>query len=117
MGTLLLQDVCPSSWNPHFCIRDFHRPVPVRGRFKLDHGSHASLEPGGSDSLGLNESLYGVVWRRLTKGPIFECGRCRQGVQRSEGSCVLIVVSFWLDLVHREDAEGVAFLFVFVKLR
>ena len=26
---------------------------------------HVSLEPGGSDSLGLNESLCGVVWRWL----------------------------------------------------
>ena len=26
---------------------------------------HASLEPGGSDSLGLSESLCGVVWRWL----------------------------------------------------
>ena len=31
--------VCPSSLNPHFCIRDLHRPVPVRRRFRLDlHG-------------------------------------------------------------------------------
>ena len=28
---------------------------------------HASLEPGGSDSLGLNESLCGVFWRWLNK--------------------------------------------------
>ncbi len=59
--------VCPSSLNPHFCIRDLHRPVPVpvRRRFRLDQVGHASFEPGGSDSLGLNESLYGVAWRWL----------------------------------------------------
>ena len=57
--------VCPSSLNPHFCIRDLHLPVPVQRRFRLDQVGHASLEPGGSDSLGLNESLCGVVWRWL----------------------------------------------------
>ena len=57
--------VCPSSLNPHFCIRDLHRPVPVRRRFRLDQVGHVSLEPGRSDSLGLNESLCGVVWRWL----------------------------------------------------
>ena len=53
---------CTSSLNPHFCIRDLHRPVPVRRRLRLDQVGHASLEPGSSDSLGLNESLCGVVW-------------------------------------------------------
>ena len=57
--------VCPSSLNPHFFIRNLHRPVPVRRRFRLDQVDHVSLEPGGSDSLGLNESLCGVVWRWL----------------------------------------------------
>ena len=57
--------VCPSSLNPRFCIRDLHRPVPVRRRFRLDQVGHISLEPGGSDSLGLNVSLCGVVWRWL----------------------------------------------------
>ena len=57
--------VCSSLLSPHFCIRDLHRPVPVRRRFRLDQVGHTSLEPGGSDSLGLNESLWGVVWRWL----------------------------------------------------
>ena len=57
--------VCSSSLNPHFCIRDLHRPLPVQRRFRLDQVGHASLEPGGSDSLGLNEILCGVVWRWL----------------------------------------------------
>ena len=57
--------VCPSSLNPHFCIRDLHHPVPVQRRFRLDQVGHASLEPGGSDSLGLNGRLCGVVWRWL----------------------------------------------------
>ena len=57
--------VCPSALIPHFCIRDLHLPVPVRRRFRLDQEGHASLEPGGSDSLGLSESLCGVVWRWL----------------------------------------------------
>ena len=51
--------VCPSSLNPHFCIRDLHRPVPVRRRFRLDQVGHVSLEPGGSDSLGTECEL---VW-------------------------------------------------------
>ena len=46
-----------------FWIRDLH--LPVRRRFRLDQVGQASLEPGGSDSLGLNESLCGVVWRWL----------------------------------------------------
>ena len=57
--------VCPSSLNPHFCIMDLHRPVPVRRRFRLEQVGHVSLEPGGSDSFGLNESWCGVVWRWL----------------------------------------------------
>ena len=48
------------SLNPHFCMRDFDRPVPVRRLFGLDEVGHASLEPGGNDSLGHNESLCGV---------------------------------------------------------
>ena len=51
--------VCPSSLNLHFSKLTLHRRVPVRRRFRLDQVGHASLEPGGSDSLGLNESL---VW-------------------------------------------------------
>ena len=47
--------------------------------------------------------LSGDVW---TRDSIFECGRCHQGVQQSGGSCVLILVSFWLDLANREDAAG-----------
>ena len=57
--------VRPSSLNPHFWIRDLHLPVPVRRRFRFDQVGQASLEPGGGDSLGLNESLCGVVWRWL----------------------------------------------------
>ena len=49
--------VCPSSLNRHFCIRYLDRPVPVRRRFRLDQVSHASLEPGGSDSFGLNLTI------------------------------------------------------------
>ena len=58
-------DVCPFSLYPHFCIRALHRPVPVRSRFRLDQVGHASIEPGCSDSFGLNESLCGVVWTWL----------------------------------------------------
>ena len=42
------------------------------------------------------------VWPRDS---VFECGRCHQVVQQSGGSCVLIQVSFWLDIAHREDAD------------
>ena len=48
--------VCPSSLNPHFCIRNLHRPVPVRRRFRLDQVGHVSLEPGGSDSLAVRNA-------------------------------------------------------------
>ena len=37
---------------------------------------------------------------------VFECGRCHQGVLQSGGGCVLILVSIWLDVALREDAEG-----------
>ena len=47
--------------------------------------------------------LFGDSW---TRESVFECARCHQGVQQSGGSCALILVSFWLDLAHREDAEG-----------
>ena len=47
--------------------------------------------------------LSGDGW---TRGSVFECGRCHQGVQRSGGSCVLILAYFWLDLARIEDAEG-----------
>ena len=38
--------VCPSSLNPHFCIRDLHRPVPVQRRLGLTRWamSHLNLE-------------------------------------------------------------------------
>ena len=61
---------------------------------------------GGSDSLGLNDSFVVVSRDGCTRESVFECGRCHQGVRQSGGSCALILVSFWLDLVHIEDAEG-----------
>ena len=59
--------VCPPSLNPRFCIRALHRPVTVRRRFRLDQVGHASLEPVGSDSLGLKNSVWSVVWRWLVQ--------------------------------------------------
>ena len=48
--------------------------------------------------------LSGDGW---TRESVFECGRCHQGVLQSGGSCVLILVSFWLDLaLNIEDAGG-----------
>ena len=47
--------------------------------------------------------LSGDGW---TRESVFECGRCHQGVRQSGGGCVLIKISFWLDLAHREYAEG-----------
>ena len=47
--------------------------------------------------------LSGDGW---TRESVFECGRCHQGVRQGGGSSVLILVYFWLDLAHREDAEG-----------
>ena len=43
-----------------------------------------------------------------TREAVFECGCCHQGIQQSEGSCVLIPISYWLVLAQREreDAEG-----------
>ena len=55
--------VCSSSLYPHFCTRDLH----LQRRFRFDQVGHVSLEPGGSDSLGLDESLYGVAWRWLAR--------------------------------------------------
>ena len=52
---------CPSLSYPHFCIRALHRQVRVWGLFTLDQVGHASLEPGGSDSLELTENLFCVV--------------------------------------------------------
>ena len=48
-----------------FLHKGFASSSPCPGRFRLDQVGHASLEPGASDSLGLNESLCGVVWRWL----------------------------------------------------
>ena len=59
---------------------------------------------GGSDSLGLNESLWCCL---EMAGPERQCARAgaaTKGFDRA-GEAVLLV-SFWLDLVHREDAEG-----------
>ena len=61
---------------------------------------------GGSDSLGLNESFVVLSGDGWTRESVCECGRCHQAVRQSGGSCALILVCFWLDLVHREDAEG-----------
>ena len=63
-------------------------------------------KPGGNDSLGLNESFVVFSGDGWTRESVFEYGRCHQGVRQSGGSCVLILFSFWLDLAHREDAEG-----------
>ena len=42
--------------------------------------------------------LSGDGW---TRESVFECKRCHQGIRQSGGSCVLILVSFWLDLAQR----------------
>ena len=77
--------VCPSSLNPHFCITDLHRPVPVRRRFRLDQVGHISLEPGGSDSLGLNVSLCGgVVWMAGPESQSSSAGAAIKGFDRVE---------------------------------
>ena len=55
--------------------KGFASSSPFRWRFRLAQVGHATLEPGGSDYLGLNESLYSVIWS------VFECRRSRQGVQ------------------------------------
>ena len=56
---------------------------------------HDSLEPRGSDSLG----LFGVVW---TIGSVFECGRCHKGVQQSGAGNASFrttgIVQDWVDL-------------------
>ena len=89
---------CPSSFNPYFCIRAVLRPAPLRRRVRVDQVGYASLEPGCSDSSGLNESLCGVVWRWRDQRFSLRVRalRCHKGFQRSGGSCVLISVSFWL---------------------
>ena len=40
-----------------------------------------------------------------TRDSVFECARWYLGVQQSGGSCALILISFWLDLAHREDGR------------
>ena len=102
---------CPSSLNPHFCVRTLHRPVPIRGWFRLDQVCHASLEPGGSDSLGWRRACVVLSGYGRTRQSVFECGCCHQWVQQSGGRCVLIWVSFWMDLAHR--MQRVVFLFCF----
>ena len=98
--------VCPSSLNPHFCIRDLHRPVPVRRRFRLDQVGHVSLEPGGSDSLGLNESLCGVVWRWLDQRVSLRVRALPSRGSTEWRKLCLDVASFWPDLARIEDVEG-----------
>ena len=56
---------------------------------------HDSLEPRGSDSLG----LFGVVWNI---GSVFECGRCHKGFQQGEAGNASFrttgIVQDWVDL-------------------
>ena len=78
--------VCPSSLNPHFCIRDLHRPVPVRRWFRLDQVGHASPEPGGSDYWDWMRAcvvLSGYGW---TRESVFECGAAVKGFNKVEES-------------------------------
>ena len=77
-------------------------------------------EPGGSDSLGLNESWCDVVWRWLDQRVSLRVRALpsRGSTESRKLRCVLILVSFWLDLAHREESrmQRVVFLFVFLKL-
>ena len=90
-----------------FLISDLHRPVPVRGRFRLDLAGHVSLEPGGSDSLGLNESLCGLVWRWLDQRVSL---RVRALPSRGSTKWRKLCLDFSLFLAgscsYIEDAEG-----------
>ena len=99
--------ICQSSLNPRFCIRALHRPVPVRRRFRLDQVGHASLEPGGSDSLGLNGSLCGVVSRWLDQRVSL---RVRALPSRGSTEWRKLCLDFSLFLAgscsYREDAKG-----------
>ena len=76
-----------------FLRKALPHPVPVRRRFRLDQVGHASLEPGGSDSLGLKESLRTWCCREMT-GPMvsLRVWTLPSGVQQSGGSCVFIGV-------------------------
>ena len=60
--------------------------------------------------------LSGDGWTRLERVSLRVRGRCHEGIQQSGGSCVLILVSFWLDLAHIERMQRVVSLFVFLKL-
>ena len=60
--------VCSSPHSHVVCLSSLHKGYCIVQSLygnRLDQVGHASLEPGGSDSLGLNESLCGVVWRWL----------------------------------------------------
>ena len=68
---------------------------------------HVSLEPGCSDSLGLNESLCGVVWRWLD-----QIVSLRVRALPSRGSTewrklCLDFICFWLDLARIERLENI----------
>ena len=95
---------CPSSLYPHFCIGALHRPVPVRRWFRLDH---ASLEPGGSVSLRLKESLCVVVWRWLDKRVSLRV-RALPSRSSTEWRKLFLDLSPFLagSCSYREDAEG-----------
>ena len=68
---------------------------------------HASLEPGGRDSLGLKESLYGDVWRWLD-----QIVSLRVRALPSRGStewrnlCLDLSIFLAGSCSYREDAEG-----------
>ena len=50
--------VCPFSFNPHFCIRALHHPVPVRRQFRPDQVGHPSLEPGLHTCIRIRKHTY-----------------------------------------------------------
>ena len=68
---------------------------------------HASLEPGGSDSLGLKESFCGVVWIGLDQRVSL---RMRALPSRASAEWRKLHIDLSLSLAgscsYREDAEG-----------
>ena len=102
--------VRPSSLNPHFCIRDLHRPVLTRRRFRLRQVGHASLEPGGSVSLGLGE----LVWCSLRVRALPSMGSTRV----EEAVSCFESLNYWLvgSCSYIERMHRVVLLSVFLKL-
>ena len=87
-----------------FLYKGFALSSPCRRRFRL---VHASLEPGGSDSLRLNDSLCAVVWRWLDQRvSLRELALPSRGSTEWRKLCLDLSVFLAGSSSYREEAEG-----------